>query len=242
MNFCVCIKQVPDIAAAVDTGRGVLNAYDASSIEEALVLREKHGGSIHVVLIGPEKAAETIRKALAMGADTASHIVVSETDAIDSKGFALLLARYFGERQFDVIACGKQSQDTDAGLTGSMLAELLQLPYTSNAVGLEIEGDRLVVKRQADSGQEIVELTTPCLVTCSNDMNDPRIPALKGIMSAKKKPLEKIEGWEAPPAEVEFVEYVDHPGRPPGTILQGEPSEVAEQLLEKLTNEAKVLA
>jgi len=241
MNFCVCIKQVPDVSASVDTGRNILNAYDASAVEEALRMREKHGGTIHVLLIGPEKASETIRKALAMGADSATHIVIEDVSGADSKGFATLLARYLGDRSYDVVACGKQAQDTDAGLTGGMLAEMLQLSYASNAVGLDVEGAKLIVTRQGDSGQEIIALSCPCLVTCSNDMNDPRIAALKGIMAAKKKQIEKIEDWTLPVAEVVFQEFEALPSRPAGTIIEGEPAEAVSQLVDKLLNEAKVI-
>ncbi|HYE95467.1 MAG TPA: electron transfer flavoprotein subunit beta/FixA family protein, partial [Rubricoccaceae bacterium] len=132
MNFCVCIKQVADVTApmqvrdghlAFDGTRVVLNAYDASAVEEALVLTEKHGGEVEVVLIGPERAAETIRKALAMGAARGAHLVVPEWTEIDSAAVSRLLADFFRERPYDVILTGKQAQDTDAGLGGAMLAE-----------------------------------------------------------------------------------------------------------------------
>ena len=137
MKFCVCIKQVPDVAANVQTGRTVLNAYDASAVEEALVIRDAVGGEVDLVLIGPTDATETIRKALAMGADSAVHIV---TDAEpDSHAASKILADHFADSTYDVILTGKQAQDTDAGLTGSMLAELLDLSYATNAVGLEVD-------------------------------------------------------------------------------------------------------
>ncbi|NND70708.1 MAG: electron transfer flavoprotein subunit beta/FixA family protein, partial [Rhodothermales bacterium] len=124
MKVHICIKQVPDVNASVDTGRMVLNAYDASAVEEALVLRDKVGGSINLVLIGPEKASETIRKALAMGTDDATHIVADDAE-FDSRTYADILAGHFQNTDYDVILCGKQAQDTDAGLTGPMLAALL---------------------------------------------------------------------------------------------------------------------
>nr|NIT61427.1 electron transfer flavoprotein subunit beta/FixA family protein [Fodinibius sp.]NIV16049.1 electron transfer flavoprotein subunit beta/FixA family protein [Fodinibius sp.]NIY30007.1 electron transfer flavoprotein subunit beta/FixA family protein [Fodinibius sp.] len=201
MKFYVCIKQVPDVDAPIqikdgnliqDTDRMVLNAYDASAVEEALVLTEEHGGEVEVVLVGPEKAKETIRKALAMGADKATHITTDDDVDYDSAVYANILATFFEDKEYDVISCGKQSQDTDAGLVGSMLAQHLDLPYATNAVGLSLEEDELVVKRQGDSGQEIIALPQPCLVTCSNDMNEPRIPSLKGIMQSKRKPMETI--------------------------------------------------
>src|SRR5690554_5060983 len=249
MKFVVCIKQVPDVASPIqlsgerivtDTGRLVLNAYDASAVEEALVLTEKYGGEVHVVLAGPATATETIRKALAMGAESATHLKID--GELDSRGYAEILAAHLRAESFDVLACGKQAQDTDAGLTGSMLAELLSLPYAGNAVGLDIVNDRLIVTRQGDGGQEIIELPTPCLVTCSNDMNDPRIPNLKGIMQAKRKNIQVVEVEEptGPPATT-IRRFEPMPEREPGRILDGEPADVVAKLVSLLKTEAKVL-
>lgn len=243
MNFCVCIKQVPDVSAPIqvrdgglvmDAGRTVLNAYDASAVEEALVLTERHGGEVDVVLVGPERAAETVRKALAMGAARGTHLVVPEGTELDSAAVSELLARHFDGHSYDVIATGKQAQDTDAGLAGSMLAERLGLPYATNAVGLEIEDDALVVTRQGDAGQETIALPTPCLVTCSNDMNDPRIPNLKGIMAAKRKPVETQSVSDVPAASVRVLRYEPMPRREPGEKLDGEPAEQAAAVVRKL--------
>ncbi|HMB90094.1 MAG TPA: electron transfer flavoprotein subunit beta/FixA family protein [Rhodothermales bacterium] len=249
MNFTICIKQVPDVTAPVqirggalvfDTGRMVLNAYDASAVEEALVLTDKYGGEVDLVLVGPEKAKETIRKALAMGAARATHIVVDEDAALDSRAYAEMLAAHFEQAEYDIIACGKQSQDTDAGLAGTMLAALLDVPYATNAVGLDLEDDTLIVTRQGDTGQEIIALPTPCLVTCSNDMNDPRIPNIKGIMQSKRKPLETVAGTP-PEAMTEVLAYEPMPEREPGPQLDGDPADIARQLVDKLATEAKVL-
>ena len=243
MNFCVCIKQVPDVSAPIqirdgelsmDAGRTVLNAYDASAVEEALVLTEQHGGEVDVLLIGPERATETIRKALAMGADRSIHLVVDDSVELDSAAVSALLARHLDGHSYDVIAVGKQAQDSDAGLAGSMLAERLGLPYVSNAVGLVEENGTLVVTRQGDAGQETIALPTPCLVTCSNDMNDPRIPKLKGVMAAKKKPVETVQVEDVPAASVRVLRYEPIPQREPGEKLDGEPAEQAATVVRKL--------
>jgi electron transfer flavoprotein beta subunit len=252
MKFTVCIKQVPDVASTTrlengrivqDTERMVLNAYDASALEECLVMREAHGGEIDVVLIGPERAAETIRKALAMGADQGHHIVVSGEDAYDSRVYATILAAYLRQNPSEVIAVGKQAQDTDSGLTGGMLATQLGLPYSTNAVALSLEPEALVVTRQGDSGREIVALPFPCLVTCSNDMNDPRIPSLKGIMQSKKKPITKLtlddlnagdEVDRAQSLSPRIVEYKNPPPRPAGKLFEGEAEELVAQLMSEL--------
>lgn len=256
MKFYVCIKQVPDVDAPIqikdgnliqDTDRMVLNAYDASAVEEALVLTEQHEGEVEVVLVGPDKAKETIRKALAMGADKATHIVTQGDEDYDSATYAKILANFFEDKKYDIISCGKQSQDTDAGLAGSMLAEYLDLPYATNAVGLEIEDEQLVVKRQGDSGQEMIGLPAPCLVTCSNDMNEPRIPSLKGIMQSKRKPMEQIQLGDLSVDEsslqpkTKVTGYMEKPEREPGQKFEGEPEELAQKVATLLDEEANVI-
>lgn len=254
MKFCICVKQVADVSAPIqvrdgalmlDPNRLVLNAYDASAVEEALVLREKYGGEIDVVLVGPDRAQEALRKTLAMGADRAVHLRLESDADYDARAYADILAGYLREAAYDVIACGKQAQDTDAGLTGSMLADLLGVPYATNAVGLDVDPERkvLVVTRQGDTGQEIIELATPCLVTCSNDMNDPRIPNLKGIMAAKRKTIE-VRPVPAPGSDrpvTRHVAYRDVPEREPGRMLDGDPADLAQQLRRLLAEEARVL-
>jgi electron transfer flavoprotein beta subunit len=256
MKFYVCIKQVPDVNAPLqikdgqliqDADRNILNAYDASAVEEALVLTEKHGGEVEVVLVGPEKAKETLRKALAMGADKGVHIVTSGNEQYDSFAYAKVLAAFFRDKEYDFISCGKQSQDTDAGLTGSMLAEMLGLPYATNAVGLEAENGSLIVKRQGDTGPEMIQLPAPGLVTCSNDMNDPRIPSLKGIMQSKRKPVDTLAvadlsgGLSENDVKTKVVGFEEKPGREPGKKYEGEPDEIARQVAQLLDTEANVI-
>lgn len=256
MKFYVCIKMVPDVYApfqikdgelVMDADRMVLNAYDASAVEEALVLTEQHGGDVEVVCVGPAKASETIRKALAMGAAKGHHITTTGDEHFDSGSYANILSTFFRDKEYDVLSFGKQSQDTDSGLTGSMVAEQLGLPYTTNAVGLERDGESLIVKRQGDSGQEMIELPTPCLVTCSNDMNDPRIPNLKGIMASKRKPIDSIElpslglsDEELSPAS-EVTSYEEKPAREAGKKFEGEADEIAREVAQLLDTEANVL-
>lgn len=243
MRFCVCIKQVPDLSAAVQTGRMGLNAYDASAVEAALVLTEADGGSVDLLLVGPKSAGEIIRKALAMGADRATHVVVENVNELDSYAISGILATELASGNYDVIACGKQSQDTDAGLAGSMLAERLGLPYASNAVGLSVEAGNLIVTRQGDSGQEIIELPSPCVVTCSNDMNDPRIASLKGIMAAKRKEVTERSAPEmdASRPRTVVIQHEPVPDRPAGQILDGDPSEQVSALVDRLLTEARVI-
>ncbi len=240
MKFCVCIKQVPDVTAPIqirdgalsmDAGRVVLNAYDASAVEEALVLTEATDDEVDVVLIGPDRATETIRKALAMGAARGTHLVVPESTELDSAAVSKILADRFEGHSYDVILTGKQAQDTDAGLGGGMLAERLGLPFATNAVGLAIEGNQLIVTRQGDTGQEILAIPTPCLVTCSNDMNNPRIPNLKGVMGAKKKPVDSAPLADIPSAAVRVLGFESLPTRSPGRFIEGETAEQVAELV-----------
>lgn len=239
--------QIKDGELIQDADRNILNAYDASAAEESLVLKEAHGGEIEVVLIGPEKAKETIRKALAMGADKATHILIDNDTAPDSYSFASTLAAFFNEKEYEYIFCGKQAQDTDAGLTGSMLAEFLNLPYTTNAVGLNLEDNILTVKRQGDGGQEIIELPSPALVTCSNDMNEPRIPNLKGIMQSKRKPVETLSltdlGVEISDDQIKtrVLAFEEKPAREPGKKYEGEPDEIAREIAQLLDTKENVI-
>lgn len=262
MKIFICVKQVPDVAMPFQIKDGqlqkddlnyVLNAYDASSVEEALVLKEAHSDvSISLVLIGPDKAKEALRKALAMGADNAYHLCDDAFEGSDSHAAAKALAAFFKDREFDVILCGKQSQDNDMGLTGGLLAHHLSLPYVTNAVGLEADpgSSNVTVKRQGDLGAEMVELPFPCLVTCSNDMNDPRIPSLKGIMASKKKPMEQVAvsdlGLDASQvgdagSPSKLVRWDEPAPRQAGQKFEGEAEELVSTLIEKLTKEAKVL-
>lgn len=260
MKFSVCIKQVPDVTAPIqikdgqlhqDADRLVLDAYSASAVEESLVITEKNGGDVEVVSVGSDRAKETIRKALAMGAASAIHIQIDENAAYDSLTFAKILAAFYKTQTFDVIAVGKQSQDSDAGLTGGMLAELLGLPFATNAVGLEFDAskNKMLVKRQGDYGQEMIELPLPCLVTCSNDMNDPRIPSLKGIMASKKKPVDTKTladlGLDVAALQsdlkTQILGYQNLPSREPGKKFEGDATELVGTLMNALQNEAKVI-
>lgn len=261
MKFSVCIKQVPDVTSpsrieggrlVQDSDRLVLNAYDASAVEECLVLRDAVGGEVEVICVGPASAKEAIRKALAMGADSGVHILVPAETSYDSRGYADILAAHLKRSGSDVVAVGKQAQDSDAGLTGSMLAELLGMAWVSNAIGLKLEGPAgpLVVTRQGDSGQEIVALPTPALVTCSNDMNEPRIPSLKGIMASKRKPIEEVNlenlglasthGASFIPS-TRILAYQTPSARPPARFIAGEPDEAVRELVSLLVRESGVI-
>jgi electron transfer flavoprotein beta subunit len=160
---------------------------------------------------------------------------------------ATVLAAFFRNRSYDAIFTGKQAQDTDAGLSGTMLAELLGLPYVSNAVDLAWENGHLIVTRQGDAGREIIALALPGLVTISNDMNDPRIPSIRGIMQARRKSIERLTlsdlglSSEALQPQTRVTGYRPIPPRSPGRKIEGEPAEGVRELVRLLREEAHVL-
>jgi len=249
----VCIKEVPDVDApfsvqdgdlAFDTDRMSLNAYDASAVEAALRLTEEHGGEIEVVTVGPGDVTETIRKTLAMGADRAVHLTTEDEDAYDARAYAEVLAGYYRDADADALFCGKQSQDTDAGLTGADACGAARLAIRHQRRGYRDRGKEARRGGQGDRGSKITELPSPCLVTCSIDMNAPRIPKLKGIMAAKKKPgdTRSAAGFGSSGAAVtEVVGYEPVPEREPGEKLEGEPEEMARELAGRLGEEVNVL-
>ncbi|MCO4782463.1 MAG: electron transfer flavoprotein subunit beta/FixA family protein [Candidatus Cloacimonetes bacterium] len=262
MKFFVCCKQVPDVAMAFQIKDGelqkddlnyVLNAYDASAVEESLVIKDAVSElDLSLVLMGAEKGKEALRKGLAMGANDAFHIEDDAFEGSDSHAAANVLEAFFKDKEYDAILCGKQSQDMDMGLTGGLLAEKLNIPYVTNAVGLEVneEAKSILVTRQGDAGQEKVELSFPCIVSCSNDMNEPRIPSLRGIMQSKKKPMNKVSVADLGLAtdavgksgSKSTLLSMDFPkARKAGEKFEGEASELVSTLIDKLTNEAKVL-
>ncbi|MBW7877250.1 MAG: electron transfer flavoprotein subunit beta/FixA family protein [Candidatus Cloacimonetes bacterium] len=259
MKIYVCCKQVPDVAMTIQIKDGkfisegmnyVLNAYDASCVEEALVLKEKYGAEVTLVLIGDEAGKEALRKGLAMGADNAFHISDPALNNLGSQAAAKVLQAFFKGRDFDFILTGKQAQDSDMGLAGGILSGLLNLPYVTNAVGLDVQDKMIVVKRQGDEGVEVLHMPMPSLITCSNDMNDPRIPSLKGIMASKKKPMEQVSLTDLGLSADEVLKESQKsslksfglpPARKAGAKIEGDAQTLVATLMEKLTKEAKVL-
>ncbi|MFC1745271.1 electron transfer flavoprotein subunit beta/FixA family protein [Candidatus Riflebacteria bacterium] len=261
MNIFVCCKQVPDVEMNFSIKENrliteglnfVLNAYDASAVEAALVLKETIDAEVSLVLLGEETGREALRKGLAMGADNAFHINDPALQNKDSHCFAGTLAKFFADKEYDLILCGKQSQDTDMGLTGGILAGFLSIPFITNAVGLTIEKGtgKVVIKRQGDLGVEMVESPLPSIVACSNDMNEPRIPSLKGIMKSKRKPMEKLdltalfpEGKlpEGVESRATVLSLAEPPVREAGERFEGTAEELVDILIDKLQNEVKIL-
>jgi electron transfer flavoprotein beta subunit len=249
VNSIVCIKRVPDsearIRVAADGARidtaGVkfgLNPYDEFGIEEALRRKEAAGeGNVTVISVGGEEAKETLRQALAMGADEA--VLLRSEVPMDGLPVARALADEIRDRSFDLLLFGKQAIDDDGMQVAAMVAELLGLPCATVVTGLEIEGRTATVRREVEGGHEVVELDLPAAIAVQKGINDPRYPSLKGIMAAKKKPLEEKDVTLAD-GDLELLALEGPPPRPEPEIV-GEGPDAVPELVRRLREEARVL-
>lgn len=255
MNLFVILKQTFDTeekiviqnGAVSDEGvKYIINPYDEYAVEEALRLKEQHGGNVTVVSVGPERTAEALRTALAMGADEA--VLISD-DGLQTDEFVVsaLLAAYFKNQAFDLILGGFFSVDNGAGQVAIRLAQLLDIPHTSAIVKLEISGGKAVAVRDAEGDSETVETSLPGVFTAQQGLNEPRYPSLPGIMKAKKKPFHHLspEDLGVEPAAIspktERTALFSPPSRKAGVILQGSLPDQAAELVQRLKTEAKVL-
>ncbi|MGA8487532.1 MAG: electron transfer flavoprotein subunit beta/FixA family protein, partial [Gaiella sp.] len=206
MSIAVCVKLVPDatVHKRLDPGtnrldrsvEGALNATDVNAVEEALRLKEASGGEVVVVSLGPEKAMDSLRKALAMGADRA--VLVSDDAAAGSDLVATsrALAKALEREQADLVLFGQQSSDSDGAVLWAAVADRLRLPLISQAAELAVAGGKAVVKRQTEFGYDTIRAPLPAVIAVSDAINTPRYPSLKGIMGAKKKPQETLSAAE----------------------------------------------
>jgi electron transfer flavoprotein beta subunit len=242
MNIVVCVKQVPDTAAerklrsgdaTLDRGAvdGLINELDEYAIEEALQIAEAHGGEVTVLSMGPERAAESIRKALSMGADKAVHLVDDALAGTDALGTSYALAQVLGSIGFDLVVVGAESTDARMGAMAAMLAERLGVAQLSLASRVEIDGQRVRIHRQSEDGYQVVEGSLPAVIGVVEKINEPRYPSFKGIMAAKKKPVTTMSLAEAgidagqvglAGAATEVVDFADRPPRQAGTIVKDE--------------------
>ena len=242
MNIVVCLKQVPDtyserkLRAADstldrDAADGVMNELDEYAVEEGLRLAEAHGGEVTILTMGPEKASESIRKALSMGADKAVHLIDDALAGSDALATSAALAAVLGRIGFDVVILGSESTDARMGVMGAMLAERLGVPQLSFASKVEIDGASISINRQADYGYDRVQATLPAVISVVEKINEPRYPSFKGIMAAKKKPVEKLSVADIgiDPGQVglasaatEVVSFASRPPRQAGTVVKDE--------------------
>ncbi|OGQ08121.1 MAG: hypothetical protein A3G32_08215 [Deltaproteobacteria bacterium RIFCSPLOWO2_12_FULL_40_28] len=258
MNIAVLIKQVPDTEtkikikpdqSGIEEGdiKFIVNPYDEFAIEEAIKTKEKiPGATTFVVSIGPERAGEAIRTALAMGIDKGIHIVNNEP-ALDSYLTAKVLHGVLKERNISVIFSGKQAIDFDHGQLTQMLADMLDWPCVMITESFQLKEDKSgakLVRRLGGGAKEIYEIAFPFLVGCEKGLNTPRYASLPGIMKAKTKPVEKLlvsNYLEGQSAFVSYKNYELPPERMAGKKLEGEPQIQAQSLVKLLREESKVI-
>ncbi len=242
MNIVVLVKQVPDTAterklnaddktldrAASD---GVINELDEYAIEEALLLKEKHGGEVTILTMGPDQATDSIRKALSMGADKAVFVNDDALHGSDAVQSAYALAQALGTIEFDLVVLGSESTDARTGVMGAALAEYLGLPQLTLAGKVDVDGSAIKIQRQTDYGYDVVEAQLPAVVSVVEKINEPRYPSFKLIMQAKKKPVDKKSAADAgidtgrvglANATTETVDFAAAPPRAAGTIVKDE--------------------
>src|SRR6266581_813276 len=248
MKIAVCIKRVPDSETRVriaSDGKSldeagvkfILNPYDEFAVEEALQRKQQAGAGV-VVALGSAAAQETIRTALAMGADRG---VLLEAERIPADGLevARALAAELKDGGYDLILFGKMAIDDYNHQVGPMVAELLDLPCVTAIAHLEIQGGRGTAEREIEGGVEVVEFPLPAVLTADKGLNEPRYPALKGIMAAKKKPLD-VKPIALGVGGLEIVAMTLPPERKEGRIV-GEGAAAVPELVRLLREEAKVL-
>jgi electron transfer flavoprotein beta subunit len=202
MNIVVCVKQVPDTWAekklsdsdkTVDREgvEGVMNELDEYAVEEALRIKEAQGdeSTVTILTMGPDKAVETIRKALSMGADQAVHVVDPALHGSDALATSYALAKAIGTIEHDIVLLGVESTDARMSVIPAMLAERLGEAQLTFARKVEVAGGNVKIERQTDTGYDVVEAATPVVVSVVEKINEPRYPSFKGIMAAKKKPM-----------------------------------------------------
>ena len=250
MKIAVCVKRVPDMdvrfrigadnVSVDETGlKFDINDFDAWAVEAALQLRDKNTGSeVTVLSLGPDVVQETIRKALSMGVDRGIQL---KADKVPFDGLAIARA-IAGELRgggYDLIFFGKMSPDSSNGIVGAMVAEFLGMPCVTAISSLEIAGGKGKAKRELEGAQEIVEFPLPAVLTVDEGLNAARLPSLKGIMAAKKKPLE-VKPVELPQPQI-TVRKLELPAERKAGRVVGEGASAVPELVKLLQTEAKVL-
>jgi len=249
MKIAVCVSHVPDTAAKVNVGSDgktidpngvtyIVNPYDEFAIEEALKFKEANSeGEVVVLSVGTDANKETIRKALAMGADSA--VLLKDDNYRDSFSVAKALSEEIKSMDAKLVFCGKQSVDYDNSIVGQLTSELLGYNCVSVVVSLKIEGDKVTAEREIEGGREVVETSLPVVITAQKGLNEPRYASLKGIMAAKKKTIEEKPA-SANNNKVEVVQMKKPAAKQPGKIIGTDASAVPE-LVRLLKEEAKVI-
>ncbi|WP_066365924.1 electron transfer flavoprotein subunit beta/FixA family protein [Neobacillus fumarioli] len=257
MNIYVLMKRTFDTEEKIvlsggkineDGAEFIINPYDEYAIEEAIQVRDAHGGEVTVISVGNEEAEKQLRTALAMGADKAV-LINTEDDIENSDQYttAKVIAEYLKEKEVDLILGGNVAIDGGTGQVGPRVAELLNIPYVTTITKLDIDGTKVTVTRDVEGDSEIIETSLPLLVTAQQGLNEPRYPSLPGIMKAKKKPLEELElddldlEEDDVEAKTKTIEIFLPPKKEAGKVLSGELTDQVKELVYLLHTEAKVV-
>lgn len=255
MKILVCVKQTFDTEAKISlTDKGtinsqgvstIINPYDEFAVEEALRIKEKQGGEVTVISVGGD-AQGVLRHALAMGADKAV-LIDPEVEEIDEYTTATILAKAISGMEYDLILGGFRAVDDGSAQVAGRVAEALGIPVVKVVTQVEIEGGKATATCEIEGGSEVIEVSLPAVLTAQKGLNEPRYPSMKGIMQAKKKPLEKKGladlGLDAAKvnAKVKILSVFLPVARAAGKIFEGEPADTAAAVVKALREEAKVI-
>ncbi|KML07363.1 electron transfer flavoprotein subunit beta/FixA family protein [Rossellomorea marisflavi] len=257
MNIYVLLKRTFDTEEKISIQNGriaedgaefIINPYDEYAVEEAIQVRDNHGGDVTVITVGGEESEKQLRTALAMGADKA--VLINTEDDLDHGDqftTATILAEYLKDQEVDLILAGNVAIDGGSGQVGPRVAEQLDIPFVTTITKLEIAGETVTVTRDVEGDSEVIETSLPLLVTAQQGLNEPRYPSLPGIMKAKKKPLEELElddldlEEEDVEAKTKTIEIYLPPKKEAGRVLEGDVAVQVSELVQLLRTEAKVI-
>ena len=256
MNIIVLLKQTFDTEEKIviqdgriveDGPEYVINPYDEYAVEEAVKLKETQGAEVTVVTLGPPRVESALRTALAMGADKAILIEDDESLNLDEHCISKILSAAIKDRDYDLVLTGSMSVDNGASQVAVRVAEELNLAHVATAVELTIDSDKVTVVKDVEGNSEVIEASLPLLVTAQQGLNEPRYPSLPGIMKAKKKPIERLSlddfelNLEESAAKTVILDQFLPPKKEAGKVLSGELSQQAQELVQLLHQEAKVI-
>lgn len=253
MKIVVLVKQVPDTETNIKVGDKIINEagvkwiispYDEFAIEEGIRIREKNGGEVIAISVGPDRVIEALRTAYAMGVDRAVQIKIDDYNTFDSAYTSEILANFVKAEGADLVIGGRQSIDSDSSQVAIQIAERMSVAHIAMALKLEITGTTIKATKEIDGGTANVETSTPAVITAQKGLNEPRYPSLKGIMTAKKKPIETKTPADlgVTSGSIEVVSLEPPPPRIAGRKLEaGDAAGFASQLVKALREEAKVI-
>ena len=259
MNIVVCLKQAPDTEARIQVKDGApgivrdgvkfeISPYDEFALEAALRFKEKHGGTVTVLALGPDRAKEALRKGLSVGADKAVLVSDAALAGADGHGVALALSKALAKIGCDLVLVGKKAVGVDRGQVGTQIAQMMGLPFVSQVAVLEsADGKVARVEREIEGGREVLEMDLPGVIAIDKTSNELRHAGLKGIMAAKTKPIETLalsalglSADDVKPCVV--VRATAHPPqRQAGRVIPGDAAQAAKELVRLLREEAKAI-